>query len=269
LNSNSKQKIRRSFDKASLLYDRYAYFQSEIGKVVTQRVITECRGGGIALDIGCGTGEITMELVKLKIFNKVIACDISEGMLELTSRRHGGSSNLLPILADVEDLPIQSGSIDLVVSSMALQWVDDLYVALQAIGQILKRDGRFVCATLGHGTFIELKEAFSAAWPEGKTKLDNVFYEFVELEELKKIVEACGMSGTVKCKAYKKKYTSFRHFLKTLKQVGAQNSNGFSSFGLGRREIMFRMEEEYHRRFSLEGGVIATYQVLYIDAERQ
>ena len=58
---------------------------------------------------------------------------------------------------DEERLPFAPDSLDLVVSSLALHWTNDLVGALIQIRQALKPDGLFLGAILGGATLIELR----------------------------------------------------------------------------------------------------------------
>jgi SAM-dependent methyltransferase len=69
-----------------------------------------------------------------------------------------------PRLAAEEGLlPCADGAFDLVLSCLALHWVDDLVGALVQIRRALKPDGLFVGALFGAGTLAELRQAFAEA----------------------------------------------------------------------------------------------------------
>ena len=61
------------------------------------------------------------------------------------------------VVADEEALPFAPGSFDLVLSAMALHWVNDLPGTLIQIARILKPDGLFLGAMLGGGTLWQLR----------------------------------------------------------------------------------------------------------------
>src|SRR5690606_16019362 len=76
----------------------------------------------------------------------------------------GGESLL--VAADEEALPFADGSLDLAVSALALQAVNDLPGALVQIRRALKPDGLFLGALLGGDTLAELRQSFAAAEAE-------------------------------------------------------------------------------------------------------
>jgi NADH dehydrogenase [ubiquinone] 1 alpha subcomplex assembly factor 5 len=60
--------------------------------------------------------------------------------------------------ADLEiSQPFPDNSVDAVVSSMSLHWVNDLLGAMKKINAILKPDGVFVAAMVGGDSLFELR----------------------------------------------------------------------------------------------------------------
>src|ERR1700746_2985902 len=69
----------------------------------------------------------------------------------------------LLVAADEEALPFRDASLDLVVSALALQFVNDLPGTLIQIRRALKPDGLLLAALAGGDTLTELRQAFAAA----------------------------------------------------------------------------------------------------------
>ena len=68
----------------------------------------------------------------------------------------------LHVAADEEALPFADGTLDLVVSALALQFVNDLPGTLIQIRRALKPDGLLLAALIGGDSLTELREAFAA-----------------------------------------------------------------------------------------------------------
>ena len=66
-------------------------------------------------------------------------------------------------VADEERLPFQAQSLDLVVSTLALHWTNDLPGALIQVRRALKPDGLFIGAIFGGATLTELRQALMQA----------------------------------------------------------------------------------------------------------
>ena len=67
----------------------------------------------------------------------------------------------LAVAADEEALPFRDASLDLVVSALALQFVNDLPGTLIQIRRALRPDGLFLAAMIGGDSLAELREAFA------------------------------------------------------------------------------------------------------------
>ncbi len=79
-------------------------------------------GPAVALDVGCGTGDIARRLAPL--VERVDAVDISAGMIAAAQRLPGGDApNLRWLLSAMEDAPL-SPPYGLIVAGESLHWMD-------------------------------------------------------------------------------------------------------------------------------------------------
>jgi SAM-dependent methyltransferase len=114
-----------------------------------------------AADLGARDGTFARTLAASPAADKVgllVQSDLSAAML---ARAKGAR-----LVADEERLPFAPGSLDLIVSSLALHWVNDLVGALIQIRLALAPDGLFLGALLGGATLTELRGALLAAEAE-------------------------------------------------------------------------------------------------------
>jgi trans-aconitate 2-methyltransferase len=93
------------------------------------------------LDIGCGTGKLTVELARLASKGSVTGIDPSTDMLEKARKVFGENGNMrfLQIAAEEMDFP---RCFDLAFSNSALQWVKEQRKALELTHRALKQGGR-------------------------------------------------------------------------------------------------------------------------------
>ncbi len=99
--------------------------------------------GGIAADIGAGTGALTRQLDKR--VDEVIAVEPDIRMLEVLKDR---SPEISAIRGWAEELPIRSGSLGVVTISAAWHWMDaDLTIG--EVGRVLRSGG--VLGVIGNG----------------------------------------------------------------------------------------------------------------------
>src|ERR1700674_1869207 len=72
----------------------------------------------------------------------------------------------LKVVPDAEALPLREASLDLVVSALALQFVNDLPGTFVQVRRALKPDGLFLAALIGGDSLLELRQSFAAAEAE-------------------------------------------------------------------------------------------------------
>jgi arsenite methyltransferase len=98
--------------------------------------------GGIALDVGCGPGNITALLARAAgPGGLALGVDISRAMLTRAVRAEAGPHTGF-LLADAQRLPFRDETVDAAVSFAALQLVPDPEAALAEMGRVLRPGGR-------------------------------------------------------------------------------------------------------------------------------
>ncbi len=132
----------------SPIYDS-ALFQKPFYRRVHARVMAALDGTepARAIDLGCGTAQLTADLESRFPRALVAGVDLSLDMLGAARRRLGASSPPL-VNANVYALPLADESIDLVTNTASFHWYLDYRRALDEIRRVLRPGGRFVIATL-------------------------------------------------------------------------------------------------------------------------
>ncbi|XP_069461033.1 putative methyltransferase DDB_G0268948 [Ambystoma mexicanum] len=92
---------------------------------------------GLAVDLGCGTGESTRFLAPH--FQKVVGIDISEAQIR-EAESVGTFHNVSYVLAPAEKLPFQDHSVDMVTASAAAHWFNTEEF-LREVDRVLKPGG--------------------------------------------------------------------------------------------------------------------------------
>jgi SAM-dependent methyltransferase len=106
-------------------------------------------GGESVLEIGCGTGAVTLPLATaVGEQGHVVAVDISESMLDAARQRVGetGVHNVTLRLGDAQVMALAPGSFDIATSRMGVMFFADPIAAFRNIGSALKPGGRLVFA---------------------------------------------------------------------------------------------------------------------------
>lgn len=155
-----KPAIARAFGSAED-YDAHAHIQRMAAHRLAE-IMTALRlpPRPHILEIGCGTGFLSAELVRSLPGGRLLVSDLSEPMVRRTRDLLGGSSAIQYLVMDGERPPFAAGSqFDLICSSLAFQWFEDLGGALAALADRLMPGGHLAFATLAAGTFIEWRTA--------------------------------------------------------------------------------------------------------------
>jgi ubiquinone/menaquinone biosynthesis C-methylase UbiE len=94
------------------------------------------RGKGEALDVGCGEGRVSRELMRCGY--RVTALDVVRGLAEAAAQ--AGSAHAY-VVAPVTELPFDDGQFDLVVAYNMLMDVDDVPAAVKEMRRVLRSGG--------------------------------------------------------------------------------------------------------------------------------
>lgn len=105
--------------------------------------------GKVVLDLACGTGAVTKELVKsVGPEGKVIALDINREMLDLARTKCNEWENQIEFASgSADNLPISNNSIDIVVCQQGFQFFPDKKGSADEIFRVLKPKGKAIIST--------------------------------------------------------------------------------------------------------------------------
>jgi ubiquinone/menaquinone biosynthesis C-methylase UbiE len=132
------------FDAWSRVYD-WPLVQWATYRPVHDAVIggLETFKGRRVLDVGCGTGQLTVRLRQAHERTKVVGCDFSAGMLQQAAAR----SRVVPwVCGNACELPFRDGAFAAVVCTEAFHWFPDQNAALAEFFRILSPGGRLMIA---------------------------------------------------------------------------------------------------------------------------
>lgn len=169
-------------------------------------------------------------------------------------------------IADEEALPFRDASLDLVVSALALQFVNDLPGVLVQIRRALKPDGLFLSALLGGETLTELRQSFAAAESEIEGGASPRVAPFADLRELGALLQRAGFALPVTdVDRVTVKYNTAFNLMHDLRRMGATNALIARRRTPLRRATLLRMAEIYAQRFAdKDGRLRATFDIVWL-----
>jgi len=170
------------------------------------------------------------------------------------------------VAADEEALPFADGSLDLVVSALALQFVNDLPGTLIQIRRALRPDGLLLAALVGGDSLIELREAFAAAESEAEGGVSPRVAPFADLRDIGALLQRAGFAlPVVDTDRLTVRYDSVRDLMRELRRMGATNILHERRRTPLRRATLDRMEDIYCDRFGdPDGRLRATFEIVWL-----
>lgn len=248
-----KRQVAASFSRAAESYDAVAQLQRRVGGQLLGRLPTDLQPDRW-LDLGCGTGFFTRALAERFPTGYGVAVDIAEGMLR-HARLHGGAAHFLA--GDAEALPLRDASVDLLFSSLALQWCADFPRVLAEAERVLRPGGVLAFSSLCVGTLQELRDSWHAV--DGLVHV-NRFRPFEDYQRL------CAASALQVLQLTRQAevlhFADLRSLAASLKDIGAHNLNPGRPGGLTGRARIRALIDAYED-FRQAAGLPATYQVVY------
>ncbi len=165
-----------------------------------------------------------------------------------------------------EVLPFQQETLDLVVSALALQFVNDLPGVLAQIRRALKPDGLLLAAMLGGDTLTELRQCFAAAEAELEGGVSPRVAPFADLRDVGALLQRAGLALPVTdVDRVVVRYDSAFALMADIRRMAATNILVERRRMPTRRATMLRMAQLYAKRFAdADGRIRATFDVVWL-----
>jgi len=168
--------------------------------------------------------------------------------------------------AGAEKLPVTPESLDLVVSALALQFVNDLPGVFAQIRRALKPDGLLLAAMIGGDSLTELRQAFAAAEAECEGGVSPRVAPFADLRDIGALLQRAGFALPVTdVDRVVVRYGNAFALMQDLRRMGAANMLIERRRTPTRRATMLRMAEIYAERFAdADGRIRATFDIIWL-----
>ena len=251
----AKKDVATSFSRAATSYDSVARLQQDVGRELLASLDDGQVSPAVVLDLGCGTGYFQPELRSRYPGASCIGLDLAPGMVEYARAHAAGGAHWL--VGDAESLPLAADSVDLVFSSLAIQWCHRPQQLFAELGRVLRPGGRCVFTTLGPDTLRELRQAWAAVDDRQHV---NTFLPPQHLAAAAASVP--GIRLSLQTRRHCMQYARVGELLAELKTLGAHNMNRGRPEGLTSRKTLQGMLQAYEK-WRVEGLLPATYDVIF------
>jgi len=245
--------LQRHRRRRAAFLDAATFLIDWVAGELADRLATVLRRFDVVLDLGTPGEAVRAALLRLSSIGMVVSADV------------------LPrgrpfVVAEEEALPFGDGAIDLVVSALALQFVNDLPGVLLQVRRALKSDGLFLAALFGGETLTELRQSFATAESEIEGGASPRVAPFADLRELGGLLQRAGFALPVTdVDRLTVRYGSVFDLLQDLRRMGATNSLIARRRRPLRRATLRRMAEVYALRFAdPDGRIRATFDIVWL-----
>jgi malonyl-CoA O-methyltransferase len=250
-------RLRAAFERASAGYESAARLQARVAAELLERLAAFAFEPRVVLDLGAGTGRLTRELKRRYPRALLIALDLAPGMLREARHHQHWWRRFERVCADALRLPLADASVDLVFSSLMLQWCEPLGDAIAEVRRVLRPEGFFAFSTLGPDTLNELRQAWSQA--DGYNHVNH----FADMHDVGDALVRAGLAEPVlDVERLVVHYADVLTLMRDLKAIGAHNATAGRPRALAGRARLTRVQDAYER-FRSAGQLPATYEVIY------
>jgi malonyl-CoA O-methyltransferase len=255
------RRVRESFSQAAVTYDAAAVLQAQVREELLRRLEVLRMEPEVVVDLGAGTGQASIALKRKYPGGRVVAMDIAHGMLRQARKRQTLLRRFDRVVADAAALPLGNASVDMLFSSLMLQWCNDPDQVLRECRRVLRPGGVLHFTTLGPDTLTELRKSWQAADP-GHAHVNR----FIDMHDLGDALVRAGFAEPVlDVERYTLTYDDARGLMRDLKEIGAHNVTAGRARGLTGKSTLARMLTAYEG-FRRNGKLPATYEVVFAQA---
>lgn len=234
------------------------FLLQHVAQELVERLSAVKRSFAVVADIGTPGDALRAVMRSQGIASDVIAVDPLAPKLN--------RNEPLRVAADQEALPFADASLDLVVSALALQAVNDLPGTLTQIRRALRPDGLFLAAMLGGETLTELRQSFAEAEAEVEGGVSPRVAPFADLRDLGALLQRAGFAlPVVDSDRLTVRYTTPFDLMRDLRGMGWTNALVERRRIPLKRTTLLRMADVYAKRFSdPDGRLRATFDIVWL-----
>jgi NADH dehydrogenase [ubiquinone] 1 alpha subcomplex assembly factor 5 len=259
-----RAQLRRQRERAARRFHAHDFLFAEVADRLLDRLGDITRSFPLAADIGCHGGMIAARLAGLPAAERRIGTLVQLDHAPAMAAR--ASAHGPVVAADEELLPFAQASLDLVLSGLSLQGVNDLPGVLAQAARALKPDGLLLAALLGGRSLHELRDALLAAEAEVTGGASPRVAPFVDVREAGALLQRAGFAlPVVDSDVITVTYDDALALMRDLRGMGLGNALAARRRGPTPRSVLARAAVIYGERYrGVDGRVAASFEVVYL-----
>ena len=236
----NKKLIQSRFEKCLKTYDENAIVQKIMAKNIAEMLDNfHCNN---ILEIGCGTGLLTKEIVKKIEYKTFKALDIVTSCESFIKQI---DEQIIFLPADIESFILQNDiKYDLIISNASLQWVNNLEEVINNLVLKLTENGTFVFTLFGKNNYKEISSTL------------NKSLNYYSKEDLETILKQYNYQ--ISEETHQIEFSTPIEILKHMKYTGVNSLEEIS----WTKKDMFKFEQECYK--ICKGSPKLTYNPIYI-----
>ena len=252
------KQVQHAFNDAAKNYDAHALLQRTVVNRLMEAFDHIKIEPNVVLDLGSGSGyganQLKRQFKKAHIYQADLSIEMLKGSRKKSSRFFSKDHFFC---VDANKIPLSDQSVDLVFSSLMLQWSNNPDAVFAEVKRVLKPEGVFVFTTFGPDTLKELRESWRQA--DGNVHINA----FTDMHDIGDALIRGGLDAPVlSIENIVLTYDECLQLMRDLKSIGAHNVN------LGRRKTLTgkqRLEKaiQYYETYRTNNKLPATYEVIY------
>lgn len=256
--------IADTFSAAAETYHQKAEIQKKVASGLMSSLLPwkNTLPEGPILEVGCGTGFLSEQLIKEFPDRELVLTDVSSGMIEFCENRLKDEDLVSKQVTfqelNVDKLSDEEPKYSLIVSNFAPQWFSDTAMGLERLSKLLKPDGLLLCTFPGNHSF---SEWYTCCLELGLPFTANPF------PDVEEVVIKLSMNP-VQVDYYENDlYQEFDHsfdFFKHLKEIGASKQVNGKSLSYKQLKLLTNFWDEKENE-----KINVKWHVVYLAAKKE